>query len=1356
MSRRRSSTLVLAAMLAATIGVFLLVWLLTGSPRPAQADPGILCVAPGGTGCSAPCGETCYASVQTAVDDAVTSDEIRVAEGDYTDVQVRSGVTQAVYMSKTLTIRGGYTTTNWTTSYPITQPTTLDAGSQGRVLYITGDISPTVEGLRITGGDGVGLGGSLSGNDAGGGVYIYQATVLISGCVITDNSVGPASTSGSGTGGGIYFRGSDGRLEGNDIVSNTARWGGGIRAEISDCTLVGNQIMTNTAYYGGGGYLTSGSPMVEDNLFRGNESRNGGGIGLAGCPATLAANVVQDNSAWYRGGGIWINSGMPVEMERNLIVGNDAGYEGGGVYLNQNDAVLTNNVVMSNVLNYDFYEGPGIWIGGGVPVLLHTSVASNTGSDHSGIYVDDSATVALTNTILVSQSVGITVSTGTTATLDGVLWHGNGVNYGGAGTITVSHELTGSPAFAADGYHLTAASPAIGQGISSGATDDIDGEPRPTLHPDLGADELNCLVQLNDGAVYTSVQAAVDASAAPGDVVRVAGTCYEHDVAIAKSLTLQGGWSLDFSIRDPAVYTSTLDAQELGRGIYVTGTVDVTLEGLDLTRGRASGASREGGGVYAANATVVVSDCRVFSNTAKNQGGGFYLLNSDGAALIANEIFSNTAQNSCGGICLEEGSGATLNGNSVHHNATEWGGGIGVQSTSGATLAENDVYSNTGTYGAGVRVYDSDATLVDNAIFLNAAVHGGGVHVDSSEGALLIGNNIYSNTASNNDFGSGGGYGLENSNRIELMGNQVYGNRADSGGGLSLNDSHSITLTNNLLAENQSVDAVDGAGAGIYMWHADARILHTTLARNTGGGGQGVFVGAGSTALMTNTILVSHTVGIETNDSAAAAILDTTLWGQGAWANKADVQISAGTVTTTTDVRGDPAFVDPDRGDYHIGASSAAVDMGAAVAVTEDIDGEVRPVLYAPDIGADEYAGECLARLNDGMVYTSTQTAVAAASPGDVVRVSGTCYEHDVIITRTLTLQGGWGSGFITHDPDVYPSTMDAQRQGRVLRISGGAPTVEYLDITNGDADGNDGGGVLVSVAGGGTTLRYGRIYSNTTGDTSGRGGGVYVDGDDVTLLGNEIYSNTSSGRGGGVCLDGDDATLVGNDIRSNRTTNVSDGGGVAIGNYRAATLRRNTIRANTAHRNAGGVSVGDFTDITLVNNVIADNVCCQSSFWTGGSGVWFGSGEHLLVHNTLADNRGGDGSAIRLYGDAVMTNTIIFSHSVGISATASSVATLEGTLWYNNGQDAGGPGTVVTGTVDLHQDPSFVDGSSGDYRLNPSSPAVNAGVTVFWVGEDRDENPRPDCSSWDIGAYEVQGLPCSDIYLPLVLRNNP
>jgi hypothetical protein len=100
-------------------------------------------------------------TVQHAVDVADTGDEIRVAGGTYTGVSgrprtdvVSTGVvTQVVYISKTVTVRGGYSITNWVTPAPAVHLTTVDAGRQGRALYITGEISPTLEGLRITGGE---------------------------------------------------------------------------------------------------------------------------------------------------------------------------------------------------------------------------------------------------------------------------------------------------------------------------------------------------------------------------------------------------------------------------------------------------------------------------------------------------------------------------------------------------------------------------------------------------------------------------------------------------------------------------------------------------------------------------------------------------------------------------------------------------------------------------------------------------------------------------------------------------------------------------------------------------------------------------------------------------------------------------------------------------------------------------------------------------------------------------------------------------------------------------------------------------------------------------------------------------
>lgn len=59
-------------------------------------------------------------------------------------------------------------------------------------------------------------------------------------------------------------------------------------------------------------------------------------------------------------------------------------------------------------------------------------------------------------------------------------------------------------------------------------------------------------------------------------------------------------------------------------------------------------------------------------------------------------------------------------------------------------------------------------------------------------------------------------------------------------------------------------------------------------------------------------------------------------------------------ISGTNPLDGDPRFVDPAGGDYHLGAGSAAIDVGVDAGVTIDIDGDPRP-LGLPDIGADEY-----------------------------------------------------------------------------------------------------------------------------------------------------------------------------------------------------------------------------------------------------------------------------------------------------------------------------------------------------------------------------------------------------------------
>jgi hypothetical protein len=460
------------------------------------------------TVCSVGCD---FSAIQAAVDSAMDGDVIKVAAGTYTDINVRPRsditntgfVTQVVYISKSITIQGGYTTAFIEPPNPDTNLTKLDAQGQGRVIYITGEVNPTVEGVYITQGNATGLGGDTSWNatntDAGGGIYIVSGTATISNVVLFKNS--------GGVGGGIYLRNNSTVIENNSIFSNTTTHsGGGIYVDSSAPIINHNVISANIASHSGGGSsLVNNQGLFSDNAVISNTAGYaGGGLILGNSETILKGNNIVDNQAGGPGGGLLLTQSS-VTLNRNTIrrnisgVDNTFGGNGGGLFLTNSNPLLSNNIIADNEIIGDtiFDQGSAIYIRASSPRLLHTTIARNIGYG-GGIFIDDDptpSTVVLTNTIFVSHTVGISVSAGHTAKLESTLWGteswANGVNTSGLGVIVQNNDYVGNPMFVnftSGDYHLMNGSDAINKGITAGVIVDIDGENRNTP-PDLGADE---------------------------------------------------------------------------------------------------------------------------------------------------------------------------------------------------------------------------------------------------------------------------------------------------------------------------------------------------------------------------------------------------------------------------------------------------------------------------------------------------------------------------------------------------------------------------------------------------------------------------------------------------------------------------------------------------------------------------------------------------------------------------------------------------------------------------------------------------------------------------------------------------
>jgi hypothetical protein len=396
-----------------------------------------------------------------------------------------------------------------------------------------------------------------------------------------------------------------------------------------------------------------------------------------------------------------------------------------------------------------------------------------------------------------------------------------------------------------------------------------------------------------------------------------------------------------------------------GGGVYLA-FADGLITGNTVDGNQAPSGTGRGGGIYAAGGRPVLTGNRVLSNSA-GYGAGFYLERGIYNAR-ANQLEHNIAATAGGGIYLNgagEGGPATLADNVLSLNeAGNSGGGALLYSPIAITVTGNSFLTNTAqTTGGGLSLSGGRLVLTRNNFAGNqSAGYGAGLYLAGTDATTV--RLAYNRVTLNSAELAGGGMYL-NGIMARLDATTVLNNEArgasGAGGGIYLLGGR-VALSNTIIADNLA----GGFGSGIYADGTGYSLAQTTLARNAGASGSGLYLAQHSSApqasaILTNTVVAGQSVGIYAGSQASARLAGT-LWGTGAWADGSDF---SGNVTHTNDTSGDPAFVAPDAGDYHLGQTSAAIDRGLDAGVATDIDGQPRPnpVTGIPDLGADEWYG---------------------------------------------------------------------------------------------------------------------------------------------------------------------------------------------------------------------------------------------------------------------------------------------------------------------------------------------------------------------------------------------------------------
>ncbi|MGD0648392.1 MAG: Ig-like domain repeat protein [Acidobacteriaceae bacterium] len=432
-----------------------------------------------------------------------------------------------------------------------------------------------------------------------------------------------------------------------------------------------------------------------------------------------------------------------------------------------------------------------------------------------------------------------------------------------------------------------------------------------------------------------------------------------------------------------------------------------------------------------------------------------------------------------------------------------------------------------------------------------------------------------------------------------------------------------------------------------------------------------------------------------------------------------------------------------------------------------------------------------------GQTYTTIQSGIDAANPGDTVLVApGTYYENIDFKGKAITVTTSGGSAVTTIDGSgLGPAVSFVNQESRTAVLSN-------FTITHGGTLSNPGSTVYagpgILIADSAPTILNNIVTKNYCQNIQLSFAAPLLQNNVVSFSLNP--AQCSVGSTGGIASDGMytspgngpplSPVILGNTIEHNTTGQIGDGGGdggagIWVDAASNVAIVSNIIRNNTTlSGNGGGILTFNASPVAIINNLIYDNSAgCGGgaiAFEAGGAGSTY---NYLIANNTLVDNTGasvgGYSQCLSIsqiypnpysYGysdpNSAIINNIISGSTSYPAVNCSSFSTpSESTqpLFQNNILENAGGSFFGSYCIDVSGEynnrvtvPQFVNPITGDYHLQGSSPAIDRGLnsvllsvltmTGFTVSTDLDGNPRVQdttstpCAIIDMGAYEYPG----------------